>query len=402
MNKNNTAEIIAIGSELLLGQIQDTNTSYLAGRLQEIGFEVAFQTMVGDDRKRMTSVIRRALSRSRVVITTGGIGPTEDDLTREIVAEVTGRKLIFHPKLFKLIKSYFALAGFVMAPNNRKQAFIPAGAKVIPNLQGTAPGFMVETENGTVIAVLPGVPRELKAMMQDTVLPFLKKKLGKEKGLIEYRVLKVCGLGESRVDEQIGDLIRESKNPVIGLLASPGEIRIRITAFGRDNSETQSLIVPVEAKIRERLGVLIFGSGDETLEGVTARLLEAKKMNLGIGESFTGGLISQRLQATGCPCFKGGLVLAFDQGWPSQNIILENEAQALFLAERIQDFFDCELGLGVWVEGNPGEQILSMALAGKKRATFSHRIGGFIASLPDRVAVMALDWLRKQLLQDSG
>ena len=318
MNKNNTAEIIAIGSELLLGQIQDTNTAYLAGRLQEIGIEVAFQTMVGDDRKRMTSVIRRALSRSRVVITTGGIGPTEDDLTREIVAEVTGRELVFHPKLFKLIKSYFALAGFVMAPNNRKQAFIPAGARVIPNLQGTAPGFMVETEKGRSSLSCQVFRGNLRAMMQDTVLPFLKKKLGKEKGLIEYQVLKVCGLGESRVDEQIGDLIRESKNPVIGLLASPGEIRIRITAQGRDKKETQSLIAAMEARIRERLGVLIFGTGEETLEGVTARLLEEKKISLGIVETFTGGRISQRLKATGCPFFKGSLVLASEQGWPFQ------------------------------------------------------------------------------------
>lgn len=401
MTKNNTAEIIAIGSELLLGQIQDTNTSYLAGRLQEVGIEVAFQTMVGDDRKRMITVIRRALNRSRVIITCGGIGPTEDDLTREIIAEVTGNNLVFHSKLFKLIKSYFDLAGFVMAPNNRKQAFIPAGAKIIPNLQGTAPGFMVEMEKGRIIVVLPGVPRELKAMMEDTVLPFLKKKLGKEKGLIEWRVLKVCGLGESRVDEQIGDLIRGSKNPVIGLLASPGEIRIRITASGRDKAETQSLLDPLEAKIRERLGVMIFGTGEETLEGMTARVLEEKKITLGIVESFSGGRISQRIQAAGCPCFKGGLVLALGQGWPFQKTILKNEAQAIFLAGKIREFFACDLGLGVWVEGNQGEQILSIALSGKKMGTFSHRIGGFAASLSDRVAVMALDWLRKQLLTAS-
>lgn len=401
MTKNNTAEIIAIGSELLLGQIQDTNTSYLAGRLQEVGIEVAFQTMVGDDRKRMITVIRRALNRSRVIITCGGIGPTEDDLTREIIAEVTGNNLVFHSKLFKLIKSYFDLAGFVMAPNNRKQAFIPAGAKIIPNLQGTAPGFMVEMEKGKIIVVLPGVPRELKAMMEDTVLPFLKKKLGKEKGLIEWRVLKVCGLGESRVDEQIGDLIRGSKNPVIGLLASPGEIRIRITASGRDKAETQSLLDPLEAKIRERLGVMIFGTGEETLEGMTARVLEEKKITLGIVESFSGGRISQRIQAAGCPCFKGGLVLALGQGWPFQKTILKNEAQAIFLAGKIREFFACDLGLGVWVEGNQGEQILSIALSGKKMGTFSHRIGGFAASLSDRVAVMALDWLRKQLLTAS-
>jgi competence/damage-inducible protein CinA-like protein len=398
MKKNNTAEIIAIGSELLLGQIQDTNTSYLAGRLHEIGLETAFQTMVGDDRKRMISVIRRALSRSKVVITTGGIGPTEDDLTREIVAEAIGKKLVFHPKLFKIVKSFFDQAGFVMAPNNRKQAFIPSGARVIPNLQGTAPGFIAKTEAGKIMVVLPGVPRELKRMMQETVLPFLAKSLEHDKRLIEYQVLKVCGLGESRVDEQIGDLMRESKNPVIGLLASPGEIRIRITAQGRDKAETQSLIAAMEARIRDRLGMLIYGQGEDTLEGVVAGLLNQNKTSLGLVETFTGGRISQRLQLNKCPLFKGSLVLTPNQSWPFQKSALKGEAQALFLAEKIRAFFSCQIGLGVWVEGKVGEQVLSMALAGKKEGIYSHRIGGFSESLPDRVAVMALDWLRKKLL----
>ena len=400
MRNKNTAEIIAIGSELLLGQIIDTNTSYLAARLQEIGLETAFQTMVGDDLKRMASVIRRALSRSKFVITTGGIGPTEDDLTREIVSDVCGRKLVFHPKLFKLIKSFFDRAGFVMAPNNRKQAFLPAGARLIPNLQGTAPGFMLETETGRIIAVLPGVPREMKKMVQDTVLPFFKRKLGKEQGLIEYKVLKVCGLGESRVDEQIGDLIRDSKNPVIGLLASLGEIRIRITAHGRDKKETQSIIAGMEAKIRKRLGILIFGQGDETLEGVSIRLLEQKKIALALVETFTAGRISQRLQATGSPFFKGGLVLTSGGGWPFPKPAFEKEAMALFLAEKTWKMFSSDLGLGVWVEGPAGEQTLSLALAGKKKETFSYRIGGFAETLPDRVTVMALDWLRRKLLQN--
>jgi nicotinamide-nucleotide amidase len=398
MKKNNTAEIIAIGSELLLGQIQDTNTSYLAGRLQEVGLETVFQTMVGDDRKRMISVIRRALSRSRVIITTGGIGPTEDDLTREVVAEAIGKKLVFHPKLLKIIKSFFDQAGFVMAPNNRKQAFIPSGARVISNPQGTAPGFIAETEAGKIIVVLPGVPRELKRMMQDTVLPFLTKSLGHDKGLIEYQVLKVCGLGESRVDEQIGDLIRDSKNPVIGLLASPGEIRIRITAQGRNKQETQSRIIPMEARIRERLGMLIYGQGEETLEGVVAGLLTQNKTSLGLVEAFTGGRISQRLQGTGCPYFKGSLILPADQIGPFQKVALNEETQAGLLAEQIRDFLVCDLGLGVWVQGSTGQQTLSMALAGKKEGVYSHRIGGFSESLPDRVAVMALDWLRKRLL----
>jgi len=400
MSKKNTAEIIAIGSELLLGQIIDTNTSYLAARLQEIGLETAFQTMVGDDRKRMTSVIRRAIQRSKVIITTGGIGPTEDDLTREIVAEVCGKNLVFHPKLFKLIKSFFDRAGFVMAPNNRKQAYLPSGARLIPNLQGTAPGFFMETQRGSMIAVLPGVPREMKKMVQDTVLPFIKKKLGKDQGLIEYKVLKVCGLGESRVDEQIGDLIRESKNPVIGLLASLGEIRIRITAHGRDKAETQRIIAGMEAKIRERLGSLIFGQGDETLEGVSVRLLEQKKIALALVETFTAGRISQRLQATGSPFFKGGLVLASNQKWPFQKPDLEKEAMSLFMAEKTRKMFSSDLGLGAWVEGTAGEQTLSLSLAGKKKESFSYRIGGFAETLPDRVTVMALDWLRRKLLQN--
>ena len=399
MNNKNTAEIIAIGSELLLGQIIDTNTSYLASRLQEIGLETAFQTMVGDDRKRMISVIRRALSRSRFIITTGGIGPTEDDLTREIVAEVCGKKLVFHPKLFKLIKSFFDRAGFVMAANNRKQAYLPAGARLIPNLQGTAPGFIMETQTGSMIAVLPGVPREMKKMVQDTVLPFFKRKLGKDQGLIEYKVLKVCGLGESRVDEQIGDLIRNSKNPVIGLLASLGEIRIRITAHGRDKNETQSIIDGMEAKIRERLGVLIFGQDDETLEGVSARLLEKIGKTLSLAETFTAGRISQRLQATGSPFFKGGLVLASGGGWPFPKPSLEKEAMALFLAQKTRKLFSSALSLGVWVETTAEGQTLSLALAGKKKESFSYRIGGFAETLSDRVTVLALDWLRRKLLQ---
>jgi nicotinamide-nucleotide amidase len=396
--KNPSAEIIAIGSELLLGQIQDTNTTYLAGRLQELGVEVAFQSMVGDDRKRMLSVLRRAVRRSRFIITTGGIGPTEDDLTREVVAEVCGRKLVFQPKLFKLIQSYFDLAGFVMAPNNRKQAFIPAGARVIPNLQGTAPGFMAEAEPGKWIIVLPGVPRELKRMVSESVLPFLAKTLGKEQGLIEYRVLKVCGLGESRVDQQIGDLIRESRNPVIGLLASPGEIRIRITAQGASQKKTQALIAPIEEEIRQRLGVMIFGSGEETLEGVTARGLTEKKVSLGIADAFTGGRIGQRLLSTGCPFFKGGLVLPSGGRWPGQRSSALGEAQAVFLAGKIRTFLSSEVGLGVAIEVTGSERILHLALTGRMKGTYSHKIGGFFETLPDRAAVMALDYLRKELL----
>lgn len=398
--KENQAEIIAVGSELLLGRIVDTNTSYLASKLSEIGIEVIFQTMVGDDRKRMRSVLRQALKRSSIIITSGGIGPTEDDLTREVISEVTGKKLIFHPRLFALIKSFFDQAGFMMAPNNRKQALIPAGARPIPNLQGTAPGFILKTEPGPIIAALPGVPRELKRMFVDTVQPFLSQALGRKRGLIETKVLKLCGLGESRVDEQIGDLIRSSKNPVIGLLSSPGEIRISLTARGKDPQETSSLIAAMEAQIRQRLGSLIFGEGEETLEGVVAGLLEQKGIHLGLVETLTAGRISQRLQNRRTRFFKGGWVIPQEGARPLDSSRLSGEEKALTQAREIRSFLESDWGLAVLVEEVEGRQVLYLGLAGTKEESYSHKIGGFSDTLPDRVAVMALDWLRKKLTKE--
>jgi nicotinamide-nucleotide amidase len=272
MIKDWSAEIIAICSELLLGQIVDTNTSYLAGRFQELGLDLRYSTQVGDDPQRMAKVLSQALKRSRVIVTTGGIGPTEDDLTREVIARISGRKLVFHPRLFNTIRGFFDLAGFVMAPNNRKQAYIPKGAKPVPNPIGTAPGFILETEKGNIIIAVPGVPREMKLLWAETIAPYLREKMGAGLGLIEYKVLKVCGLGESRVDEQIGDLIRSCTNPVIGLLASPGEIRIRLTAVGKSRAETDAHIRTTAEQIRSRLGHLIFGEDEETLDSAAHRL----------------------------------------------------------------------------------------------------------------------------------
>jgi nicotinamide-nucleotide amidase len=401
--KSLTAEIVAIGSELVLGQLVDTNTPYLASQLHELGIEVAFQTMVGDDWSRMRSVIRQVLKRSDILITTGGIGPTEDDLTREVISEVTGKKLVFHPKLFALIKSFFDLAGFVMAPNNRKQALIPAGARVIPNLQGTAPGFLLKTENSKIIITLPGVPREMKRMYHETVKPYLLKQLGRQRGWIEYKVLKVCGLGESRVDQQIGDLIRGSSNPVIGLLASPGEIRIRLTARGKNSQETQAVIGTVEERIRERLGPLIFGQDEETLEGVVVDRLAGHRVSLGLVETFTAGRLSQRLKATGSPWFKGSLVLAAAGNGPFWEVgEFSGEEKVLALADQAVKVLETDLGLAVLVEEREGNLWLFLGLAGEKTETYSHKIGGFPETLPDRATVMALDWLRKRLIDDKG
>ncbi len=399
MPKDWTAEIVAIGSELLLGQIIDTNTSYLAARFQELGIEVRYSSQVGDDPRRMAEVLSRALKRSRIVMTTGGIGPTEDDLTREVIARITGRKLVFHPRLLRIIQGYFDLAGFVMAPNNRKQAYIPARAQTLLNPIGTAPGFILETEKDHLIITVPGVPRELKRMWSESIAPFLQKKMGTARGLIEYKVLKVCGLGESRVDEQIGDLIRESTNPVIGLLASPGEIRIRLTARGKNREATQKLIQTVADQIRERLGPVIFGEDADTLEGTVARQLEQQGLSLAVADAYTGGRIFQRLQATPSPRVKGGWVIQHLADWPL-NLKRVKKKPGLSLARSIRKALSVDCGLGIFVAENAGRQVLHLGFARENRSeNYEHPIGGPPDILADRVTVMALDWLRKILLR---
>ncbi len=399
MPKNWTAEIVAIGSELLLGQIIDTNTSYLAARFQELGIEVRYSSQVGDEPRRMAEVLSRALKRSRIVMTTGGIGPTEDDLTREVIARITGRKLVFHPRLLRIIQGYFDLAGFVMAPNNRKQAYIPARAQTLLNPIGTAPGFILETEKEHLIITVPGVPRELKRMWSESIAPFLQKKMGTARGLIEYKVLKVCGLGESRVDEQIGDLIRESTNPIIGLLASPGEIRIRLTARGKNREATQKLIQTVADQIRERLGPVIFGEDEETLEGTVVRELEQQSLTLAVADAFTDGRIFQRLQATPSPGIKGGWVIQHWADWPLK-IRGPQKNPGLPLARSIRKALATDCGLGIFVAETADRQVLHLSFArGHRSEYYEHPIGGPPDILADRVTVMALDWLRKILLR---
>jgi len=209
------AEIVAIGSELLLGQIVDTNSSYIAKRLAENGIELVQTATVGDDLQQMKEVIREAANRSQVVITTGGIGPTEDDLTREVISEVFQRPLTFQPHLMEQIETLFKKRGFRMVESNRKQAYIPKGSIPIENPKGTAPGFIVEHSNGSIISI-PGVPPEMEYLMENTVIPYLRKRFDIKHEVIQYRVLRACGLGESAIGLQIKDLMKESRKPFSG------------------------------------------------------------------------------------------------------------------------------------------------------------------------------------------
>ena len=218
------AEVVTVGSELVLGQLVDTNASFIARELSEIGVGLAFHTTVGDDPELMRQAFKLALGRCQIVITTGGIGPTEDDLTREIAAEVLGRELQLRPELLEHIEGLFKRMGYRMADNNRRQAYLPEGATAIHNPRGTAPAFRYEFDNRVLIC-LPGVPAETEPLIRENIIPFLDKKYSPGGRVWINRVLKVCGLGESNVDYQIREIIRSSRNPIIGLQASPGKPR---------------------------------------------------------------------------------------------------------------------------------------------------------------------------------
>jgi nicotinamide-nucleotide amidase len=288
------AEIVAIGSELLLGQIVDTNSVWMAQRLAEIGVNLFYKTIVGDNAGRMQEIISRALERSDVVITSGGIGPTEDDLTREIVAEVTGRQLVLDPELLGQIEERFRKRGFIMTKNNEKQAYIPAGSIPVENPNGTAPSFIVEDPHGVIIA-LPGVPFEMKWLFDNRVIPYLREKFNLRE-MIVSRVLKIAEIGESSVDDRIGHLIRASINPTVGVLAHLGQVDVRISVKTDSVEKAGELIAPVEREVREAFTQHVFAIDHETMEDVVGKLLKAKGVSIAVIEDLTGGMIAQRLQ----------------------------------------------------------------------------------------------------------
>jgi len=300
------AEIVAIGSELLLGQIVDTNSAWMAQRLTALGVNLYFTSVVGDNPARMKEVIGRALARADIVITSGGLGPTQDDLTREIVAEVTGRKLIFDDILLEQVESHFKRRGRTMTPNNRRQAYMPEGAIRVKNPNGTAPCFIVE-EPGGIIFSLPGVPVELKWLFEHEVEPYLRRKFNLAE-VIHYRVLKIVGIGESAVDDKVGHLIANSSNPTVGVLALPGQVDVRIAAKAANRAEAIKMIAPLEAEVRSLLGSAIFAADDETMEKVVGQLLREKNRTVALYEDISGGLLAERMQAASAERFLAGFI----------------------------------------------------------------------------------------------
>ncbi len=412
-NPTMKAEIIAIGSELLLGQLVDTNSSYIAKRLAENGIELVRTSTVGDDLEQMKEVIREATHRSQIVITTGGIGPTEDDLTREAVAEVFERTLAFQPHLMEEIEALFKKRGFRMAESNRKQAYIPEGAIPVENPKGTAPGFIVEYSSGSIISI-PGVPLEMEYLMENTVISYLRKRFDIKQQVIQYKVLRACGLGESAIGVQIKDLMERNRNPSVGTLASIGDIKIRIAAKADDPEEASSLIQNVEKEIRTRLGVLIYGVDNETLHGNTARQLERLKLTLSVVEAFTGGIVSQKLTSTGTKSFIQGIIPPSEGSQKDFLSLSQQEFDSLktdprrfadSLAQRARDKFKTDIGLAVFAkitekqgEGDFRIETYYSLSTSSGVENQEYAMGGELWMVRERASIIALDFLRKHLL----
>ena len=287
------AEIITIGTELLLGEIDDTNATYIARQLREIGLDLHYRTTVGDNEQRIAEVIDHALNRVDVVICTGGLGPTVDDVTREAVARATGRPLEFKQELLNQIAERFRRFKVQMSDNNRRQAYVPQGAVAIPNPVGTAPVFILETERG-VVMVLPGVPREMKHLLEHALLPWLKERMGAP-AVIRSLTLRTAGVGESQVDARISDLMTNA-NPTVGLAAHAGQTDVRITAKAGTPAEADALITQMAAEVHSRLGTWIYGTGTERLEDVVVGLLARAGSSVASVEVGMQGLLGQRLR----------------------------------------------------------------------------------------------------------
>ena len=293
-----SAELIAIGTELLLGEIQDTNTRFMARALRDAGIDIYRTTIVGDNAERIAQVLREAMERSNIIITTGGLGPTVDDPTRLAVALAVGVNTVFREDLWEQIQDRFKRFGRIATENNRRQAYIPIGAIPIENPVGTAPCFIIEDSDYSIIS-LPGVPREMEYLLEHTVLPYLKQHFNLQ-GTIQAMVIHAAGVGESQVDEWIGDL-ETYHNPTVGLLAHPGQIDVRVTAKANSVDEANRLILEVANIVRQRLGDSVYGFDEDTLEQVAIQKLAANHWSMLCVECGLGGEAFARLNKQGFP-----------------------------------------------------------------------------------------------------
>ena len=379
------AEIITIGTELLLGEIVDTNTRYIAHSLREIGLDLYRTSTVGDNIDRIAEEVQASMQRADAVITTGGLGPTIDDPTREGIAKACGVETIFIPELWQQIEERFSGFGSVPTENNRRQAYIPAGSIPIENPVGTAPGFIVETAHSVVIS-LPGVPAEMQHLLVNDVIPYLKRRLGL-KSIIKSRIVRTAGIGESMLDQIIEDL-EKLHNPTVGLSAHPGRVDIRITAKAKTNQEADKMISSIEATLEDRIGRSIYGKDDQTLESVVVYLLKEKRMHLALLEAGTDGALAASLAE-------------FPEIIVSEQNLSEIESDEILSAALKEDMQKTSAKAGLLLAMQPSQEgssaMIQVILPENEHAEHKSYEAHFV-NMKIRSVSYALHWLRRLLL----
>ncbi len=410
------AELVSIGTELLLGEILDTNAQYLGARLPALGIDLFYMSKVGDNLGRLSEVIERAWGRSDLVLTTGGLGPTEDDLTREAIAQVLGEEAAVDPELERALREFFARRGVTMPERNVKQAMLIPSARAIPNPRGTAPGWWVE-RRGRIIVAMPGPPSEMERMWEKEVAPELERR--HPGAVLIARTLKTVGVGEGRIDEIVSPLLK-STNPSIGVYARADGVQLRIAAKAPTKDEALRLIEPVETEMRRLLGDVVWGADDDTLEGVVGTLLEEHGLTLATMESCTGGLLANSI--TNIPgssaYFRGGLVSYATEmkiAWGVDPAIIEQHGVisaecAMAMARAARDRLGADVGVGITgVAGPdpqdgqpPGTVHIGLDSGFEVPQSLSYQFAQGREAVKRRAVTIALTLLRRTLLDWKG
>jgi nicotinamide-nucleotide amidase len=366
-------EIIAVGTELLLGQLVDTNTAYIATHLAAIGADVYGTHAVGDNRARIATAMRNALDRADGVITTGGLGPTVDDLTKEAACDALQLDAVLHEKSLHAMRERFKQFGREMPENNVKQAMLPRGAMVLENPNGTAPGFIAFRSDGKFIASMPGVPREMKPMLNESVLPWLRSRFDLHES-IHTRILHTVAIGESEIDRRIDDLFRTLENPKIAVLAHDFRADVKIMAKAGSEEEARSLIVPIEGELLKRLGGHVYGVDDQTLPGAIHALLRETRQTVAVAESCTGGAVCAALTTVpgSSETFIGGVV-AYDNAVKASLLGVRQETLASVGAVSEQSAIEMAEGVRRRLGANIG--VSTTGIAGPSGGTAEKPVG---------------------------
>lgn len=407
-------EIVAVGTEILLGDIVNTNAQYLSKELAALGISVYRQSVVGDNEERLLQTFREALTRCDLVIATGGLGPTNDDITKEVASKFFNKELIFHEKSWGYIEDYFNKMGKEPGESNKKQAYFPKDAIILENHHGTAPGAIIKGTDDKAIVVLPGPPVEMKNMFKESVLPYLEKYCDRT---LVSKVLRVAGVGESTAAEKIKDILDNQTNPTVAPYAKQSDMVFRITASGESEEEAKKLIEPVEKEIRNRLGDNVYAEGDTTMEEVVAKLLIENNLTIAVAESCTGGLLAARL--INYP----GISEVFMEG----AVTYSNDAKIRRLKVKedtlnkygaVSEETAREMAEGIAREAKTNVGVSTTGIAGPGGGTEEKPVGlvyaaiyingetkvrklnytGSRENIRNRATVSVLDWLRRELL----